>query len=104
MSTKREPVMMQAEHDTDLEADLRQARARSAFTAEQGKIWVARKQALFDALPKGTVVIIDIATGGYVTGATYLDATPLFNQRFGSSALGFVHRIGERTFIGGGIG
>ncbi len=89
-----------AEH----EADLTQARARSAFTAEQGKIWVARKQTLLDALPKGTVVIIDIATGDFVTGATYLDANPLFSQRFGASALGFVYRIGERTFIGGGIG
>ena len=86
------------------EADLEQARARSAFTAEQGRIWVSRKQTELDALPKGTVVIIDIATGEYVTGRTYLEADPVFDQRFGSSALGFVYRIGERTFIGGGIG
>lgn len=87
---------------TDL--DLEQARARSKFTAEQGQIWISRKQAELDALPKGTVVIIDIATGEYVTGKTYLDAEPEFDKRFGSSALGFVHRIGERTFVGGGIG
>jgi hypothetical protein len=83
--------------------DLEQARARSEFSASQGQIWVSRKRAELDALPKGTVVIIDIVTGGYVTGATYLNATPLFSERFGTSALGFVHRIGQRTFIGGGI-
>ena len=86
------------------EIDLEQARARSWFTAEQGKIWISRKQAELDALPKGTVVIIDIATGEYVTGKTYLEAEPVFDGRFGTSALGFVHRVGERTFIGGGIG
>jgi hypothetical protein len=86
------------------EQDLEQARARSKFTAEQGQIWVSRKQAEFNALPKGTVVIIDIATGQYVTGKTYLEASPAFCQRFGKSALGFVHRIGEHTFIGGGLG
>jgi hypothetical protein len=86
------------------EADLEQARARSAFTAEQGMIWVTRKKAELDALPLGTVVVIDIATGEYVTGTSFLETNPAFNQRFGSSALGFVHRVGERTFIGGGIG
>jgi hypothetical protein len=86
------------------ELDLEQARARSKFAAEQGKIWVSRKQSEFSELPKGTVVIIDIVTGAYVTGKTYLEASPSFGQRFGRSALGFVHRIGEHTFIGGGLG
>jgi hypothetical protein len=83
--------------------DLEQARARSAFSATQGQIWVSRKRAELDALPKGTVVIIDVATGNYVTGKTWLEGHPLFEQRFGKSALGFVHRVGERTFVGGGI-
>jgi hypothetical protein len=62
------------------------------------------KKAELDTLPKGTVVLIDIATGNYVTAATWLAAHPIFAQRFGSSALGFVYRVGERSFIGGGIG
>ena len=81
-----------------------QARACSAFTREQGERWVAKKKALLDALPKGTVVVIDIVTGEYVTAKTWLAAHPLFQQRFGSSALGFVYRAGERSFVGGGIG
>ena len=84
--------------------DLDQARARSAFTCEQGQLWLEKKRAEIEALPKGTVVIIDIVTGEYVTGKTWLEANPVFDQRFGSSALGFVHHAGERTFIGGGIG
>ena len=84
--------------------DLDQARARSAFTCEQGELWVGKMQAQLDALPKGTVVVIDIVTGEYVTGKTWLEAHPVFNQRFGASALGFVYRVGERTFVGGGIG
>ena len=84
--------------------DLDQARARSAFTAEQGQLWLERKKSEIEALPKGTVVVIDIATGEYVTGKTWLEANPIFDQRFGTSALGFVYHVGERTFIGGGIG
>lgn len=84
--------------------DLDQARARSAFTCQQGELWVAKMQAELDALPKGTVVVIDIVTGEYVTGKTWLEAHPVFKQRFGASALGFVYRVGERTFVGGGIG
>ncbi len=84
--------------------DLDQARARSNFACEQGEIWVAKKKDHLDALPTGTVVLIDIVTGEYVTGKTFLEASPLFKQRFGPSALGFVHRVRDRTFIGGGIG
>lgn len=86
------------------EDDLAQARARGAFTAQQGEIWVARKKAEIEALPTGTVVIIDIATGEYVTGKTWLEGHPHFAQRFGSSALGFVYRVRDPSFIGGGIG
>jgi hypothetical protein len=81
-----------------------QARARSLFAAEQGEIWVAQKRAELDALPKSTVVVIDIASGNYVTGKTWLHAHAAFEQRFGSSALGYIYRVGERSFIGGGIG
>ena len=84
--------------------DLDQARARSEFSCEQGQLWIEKKKAEIDAIPRGTVVVIDIVTGEYVTAKTWLEAHPLFVQRFGSSALGFVHHVGERTFVGGGIG
>jgi hypothetical protein len=83
--------------------DIDQARARSKFACEQGEIWVAKKKTELDALPTGTVVLIDIVTGDYVTGKTFLEASPSFKQRFGASALGFVHRARDRTCIGGGV-
>ena len=92
------------EEDDMAISDDEQARARSVFAAEQGEIWVAKKRSELDALPKGTVVVIDIATGKYVTGKTWLQAHPAFAQRFGPSALGYIYRVGERSFIGGGIG
>ncbi len=85
-------------------ADLDLSRALSKFACEQGEIWVAKKKIELDALPTGTVVLIDIATGDYVAGKTFLEVNPLFTQRFGSSALGFVYRVRDRTFIGGGVG
>jgi hypothetical protein len=84
--------------------DLDQARARSNFACEQGEIWVAKKKDELDVLPTGTVVLIDIVTGEYVAGKTFLEVKPAFKQRFGSSALGFVYRVRDRSFIGGGIG
>ena len=86
----------------DLDQD--QVSARSDFVCQQGLGWVEKKQAELEALPTGTVVVIDIKTGEYVTGKTGLEAHPLFEQRFGKSAFGFVHRVRDRTFIGGGIG
>ena len=81
------------------EADLEQARARSAFTAAQGLQWVERKQAELDALPTRTVVVIDIKTGDYVTGKTLLEACDLFDQSFGAATPGFIHRVRDRSFI-----
>jgi hypothetical protein len=79
-------------------------RERTAFTSEQGRRWLEKKRAEIHALPRGTVVIIDVASGEYVTGRTFLEANPIFDQRFGASALGYTVHVGERTFIGGGIG
>jgi hypothetical protein len=74
-----------------------------SIKCQQGLMWAEKKRAELDALPTGTVVVIDIETGDYVTGRTGLEAHPMFKQRFGPSASGFVYRVRDRTFIGGGI-
>jgi hypothetical protein len=86
------------------EVDMEQARARTAFTCQQGEVWAQRKERELAGLTRGTVVIIDIVSGEYVTGTTFLTAHPLFEQRFGTSAMGYCLHVGEPTFIGGGIG
>ena len=72
--------------------------------AELGRIWVEKKRAELDALPTGTVVVIEVETGDYVTGKTGLEAHHRFSERFGEPAPGFVYRVRDMTFIGGGIG
>lgn len=84
--------------------DLDDLHAQTLRTAEQGDVWVRRKEAELEAMPQGTVVVIDVATGDYVTGRTWLEAHHLFVNRFGEGTPGFVHRIRDRTFVGGGIG
>lgn len=83
--------------------DLQQEHERTKLAAEQGAEWVQRKQAELDALPAGTVAVINVSTGDFVTGKSWPEAHELFVERFGKGTLGYVHRIGERTFIGGGI-
>ena len=84
--------------------DLEREHERTKHAAERGGEWVRSKRAELDALPVGTVVVIDVATGEMVIGKTWLEAHHDFVERFGKGTLGYVHRIGERTFIGGGIG
>jgi hypothetical protein len=80
-----------------------QTRALGEVCAK-GLRWVEQKHAELEALPTSTVVVIDIKSGEYVTAKTWLEAHPLFEQRFGVGTPGFVHRVRDRTFIGGGIG
>ena len=84
--------------------DLEREHERTKVAANQGSAWVRIKQAELDALPAGTVVVINAETGETVTGKAWLEAHHDFVARFGKGVLGYVHRVGERTFIGGGIG
>lgn len=87
-----------------ISGDAGERRARTAALAEQGEAWVDRKRAEFEALPSRTVVLIDVRTGQYTTGTTWLEARAEFDARFGSEVAGYVHRVRDRTFVGGGIG
>ena len=84
--------------------DMEGARARSALAVEQGVAWVKRMQPELDALPTGMVVVVNVLTGEWTAGKTWLEAHRAFAQRFGTSIPGYVHRVRDRTFIGGGIG
>lgn len=79
-------------------------RARTAVLAEQGEAWVEQKRDEFEAMPSRTVVLIDVRTGQYTTGKTWLEARAEFDSRFGTEIAGYVYRVRDRTFVGGGIG
>ena len=84
--------------------DERLARRREELetTARQGKAWLAKLAPELDHLPKGTVVVINCATGEYITAESRLAGLDKFQDRFGNVA-GWLHEIGGGIFIGGGI-
>ena len=80
---------------------------RADVAAADGTRWVETHSEAFSLLPTGTVVIINVVDGAYETGEDFVEAQQNFDKRFGTSAfgvLGWVHRIRDRTFIGGGLG
>ena len=79
-------------------------RTRTAALAEQGEAWVEKNRDEFEAMPSRTVVLIDVRTGQYTTGKTWLEARAEFDTRFGTEIAGYVYRVRDRTFVGGGIG
>ena len=90
--------------DTMTLEDRARWRARNEAIAQEGERWIAAKAAEFAGLATGTVVIVDIETGAYVTGATHVDAMHTYDRTIGPDKAGFVYEVGRRTFIGGGLG
>ena len=87
-----------------ISSDAGERRARTAVLADQGEAWVEKKRDELEALPSRTVVLIDVRTGQYTTGKTWLEARAEFDSRFGTEIAGYVYRVRDRTFVGGGIG
>ena len=79
-------------------------RARAEFIGAEGGRWKATHAEAFSRLPEGTTVIIDIASGEYVTGKDWHEARDVFEQRFGKNDR-FSHSftVGRPLFVGGGI-
>ena len=66
--------------------------------------WKKHHAEAFAKLAVGTTVIIDLASGEYVTGATWQAAEAAFAQRFGrEDSLSHIFTAGRPTFIGGGL-
>jgi hypothetical protein len=55
--------------------------------------WIASHDDLLASLPSHSVVAINLGTGGYVVGATGLEAMDLFEARFGLNAKAWLHRM-----------
>ena len=78
--------------------------ANAAYAQTEGKRWVGMLEPEFQSLPSGTVIVINVATGEYVTGPSQHDALKVYHRRFGfGQTVGWVHEIGREIFLGGGI-
>lgn len=81
------------------------SRALTNFAVEQGERWRQEKAAELDGLPVGTVVMINVANGEYITARNDIEAMDAFDQEFGKGVtIGYTYEVGRPTFIGGGIG
>lgn len=79
-------------------------KARANMIGDEGERWKKHHAEAFSKLAEGTTVIIDIATGDYVTGQTWHLARDAFEQRFGATGrLSHSFTVGRPIFIGGGI-
>lgn len=88
---------------TITEEELSRSRARSEAIATAGECWLEKKRGEIDQLAVGTVIIIDVDTGEYVTAANRIEAMNEYDRRIGSERPGFIHQVGRRIFLGGGL-
>ena len=79
-------------------------KARATMLGEEADRWKKHHAEAFARLDVGTRVIIDLATGEYVTGADRQAADAAFVQRFGAEdRLSHTFTVGRPIFIGGGL-
>lgn len=83
--------------------DLASQRARTEAIGRAGRRWVVSKSSDLEQLPAGTVVIFDVETGEYVTGATHIEAMDKFDKSIGAERPSFIHEVKRRVFLGGGL-
>ena len=80
------------------------AQARLDFVAAEGRRWQKVHAEAFAQLAPGTTVIIDIATGEYVSAEDWHEAEQAFEQRFGKiERLSYTFDVDRPLFIGGGL-
>ena len=75
----------------------------AAEICTRGEEWRSAKLAAFSGLPAGTTVMIELESGAFVTGKTWLEAHDAFKHRFGPAAFGYTFTVDRPLFIGGGI-
>ena len=81
------------------------SKAATTFAVEHGKRWREAKAAELATLPAGTVVVINVTNGDFVTGPNRIEAMDTFHQTYGEgTTLSFSFEVGRPVFVGGGIG
>jgi hypothetical protein len=81
---------------------LARLRQEADLAGQQGEAWLEKLAPELVSLPRGTVLVINCATGEYVTAPSHIDALHQFQKRFGN-VRSWMHEIGGGFFVGGGI-
>lgn len=78
--------------------------SKPAYARAEGERWLTALEPELSKLTKGTVIVINVATGEYETGQNQHEALRAYHARFGfNQTIGWVHEIGREIFIGGGV-
>ncbi len=77
-------------------------KAELEASGKKAKAWLEAHKDLVESMPTGAFVLIELETGAYVSAPDYAPARATFDDRFGPSALSFVHRVRMPTTVGGG--
>lgn len=85
-------------------SDHDQFSSQTSFAVREGERWRRMRATELESLPIGTIVMINVANGEYVTAATRLSAIDKFHDRFGrNTTLAYSFEVGRPVFVGGGI-
>lgn len=85
-------------------ADPEHRSARLEMIAAEGHRWQKHHDDVLSKLAPGTAVIIDIATGEYVTGRDWHAARETFRQKYGPiERMAYSFDVDRPIFVGGGV-
>ena len=100
-----EPVTSSRTDGTRLQIDAQLWASDPAAIGMRAMHFIVEHRPAFSGMPPGTVIVIDLATGDYITAPSRLQALDAFEARIGSgTTIGWLHQIGGGIVVGGGLG
>ena len=74
---------------------------RGEMAVRVGMRWQDDNKSLFDHLPRGTGIAVNVDDGRFVTGRNSLEAMDEFERQFGRGAVAYVFRVDLPITLGG---
>ena len=77
---------------------------RAEFAQKQGEYWTKVHADAFAQLPAGTMIIINVITGEYITGSDRCATRDVYDQRFGKGkTISWSFEKDRPIVVGGGL-
>jgi hypothetical protein len=90
--------------DDDCAALLRKLRDDQSLVSQRASILLDALAPQIAALGPGSVIVIDLVRGDFVTAGSRLAALDAFDAKFGAgSTMGWLHQVGGGIVLGGGV-
>jgi hypothetical protein len=83
---------------------LQKLRADPGYVTARAEAVLADLHPTIAELAPGTVIVIDLVTGAFVTAPSRSEGLDAFERRFGAGqTMGWLHQVGGGVVLGGGI-